>query len=271
VAHGSGQLLSAVGPHLDQFVTELHNINDKMNSRDLNDAKESQLKVLHECYDRYPFSGEIRPNFETFICLSTIESLRNSHSSTLLAINSRKDQNDQPTTPPNFSQLLSNDSYKSLLQDEIGTWTKQAIAGARKLLGYSNDRSHEDKQHRPNQKGKKEKGGNKELSKEINAGMDVDIEQSAQNPVAPQPDTERPNRSRKWYKTPGKLDPEFRVTAWFVCNRCQSLESGYRRLGVLDFAGMCAHQCRRPDLSKANPVPWDISEYDQTVITIHHH
>jgi len=50
----------------------------------------------------------------------------------------------------------------------------------------------------------------------------------------------------KDWKTVSKLDlhPVERVTAWFLCVKCKSVEKKYRMDGCLDFAGACAHICR---------------------------
>ncbi|PVF97386.1 hypothetical protein CPB86DRAFT_450419 [Serendipita vermifera] len=93
--------------------------------------------------------------------------------------------------------------------------------------------------------------------------MDLDTNQSAKDPAVSQPDSEVVHQTKIWYETPGKIAPEFRITAWFVCNVCQFLDPRYRRRGVLDFRSMCAHQCQRPDCSKKDPIPWAITNFAQ--------
>ncbi|PVF97393.1 hypothetical protein CPB86DRAFT_707062 [Serendipita vermifera] len=91
--------------------------------------------------------------------------------------------------------------------------------------------------------------------------MDPDSKEYTRNPASQQQSSERVRQTRAWDSPSEKLDPELRAMAWFICNICQSLEPRYRRRGVFDFRGMCAHQCQRPDCSKKNPLPWAITNF----------
>ncbi|SRR6266545_1719092 len=59
------------------------------------------------------------------------------------------------------------------------------------------------------------------------------------------------------------LHPVQRVTAWFLCNKCQSVEKKYMMDGCLDFAGACAHICRSKNgkSQKAKKAAWNPAKF----------
>ncbi|KIM24212.1 hypothetical protein M408DRAFT_242821 [Serendipita vermifera MAFF 305830] len=49
-----------------------------------------------------------------------------------------------------------------------------------------------------------------------------------------------------------------RVTSWFVCIRCTNMDPGYKRMRILDFRGVCAHECSQKDWGKTNAKKWSV-------------
>jgi hypothetical protein len=53
-----------------------------------------------------------------------------------------------------------------------------------------------------------------------------------------------------------KMHPLERATALFQCKECKRVTGSYGRMGVLDFKGLCLHECIQPDKSKADTTKW---------------
>ena len=64
-----------------------------------------------------------------------------------------------------------------------------------------------------------------------------------------------------WHSLPEKLDPELRVTSWFICTRCINMDPEYKRMRVLDFRGMCAHECWEKSWNKKQQKGWNIGMF----------
>ncbi|PVF97401.1 hypothetical protein CPB86DRAFT_826475 [Serendipita vermifera] len=67
--------------------------------------------------------------------------------------------------------------------------------------------------------------------------------------------------SLAWLPTENKLDPEKRVTSWFTCTKCNDVEPRYKRMMVLDFKGLCAHECKEKHKSARDRTSWDIDNF----------
>ncbi|CAG8554696.1 7820_t:CDS:2, partial [Acaulospora colombiana] len=161
-----------------------------------------------------------------------------------------------------FFTELGSPNHKELLEGEIITWQKQATVGARRLLGYSEgSESHSSMKNKAAKKTRREKGIIKHIYGKSRINRDSGSKHSVQNRAEKRLDSEASSQLTVWRKAFGKLDPEIRVTAWFICNVCRSLEPRARRRGVLDFLDMCAHQCQRPNCSTKNPIPWAITNF----------
>jgi hypothetical protein len=63
-----------------------------------------------------------------------------------------------------------------------------------------------------------------------------------------------------WRSQPRKLDPEMRPTALFECTLCHDVAPKYKRMGVLDFAGLCSHDCVEKHKAKKDRTPWSVGE-----------
>ena len=137
------------------------------------------------------------------------------------------------------------------------------MLGARKLLGFESYR----RKGKQRQNKRKDKAKGAEM--EIDAVEVSDEERSvahlldAENPMEGDDtgkgdEVDEDSSVQKWHSVPGKLDPEMRVTSWFVCTRCSNLDPGYKRMRVLDFRGVCTHECWQKDWSKAQRKAWNI-------------
>ncbi|PVF97395.1 hypothetical protein CPB86DRAFT_815548 [Serendipita vermifera] len=259
-------LCVAAGSYLDEIIAESRNNHQRFVAQDLRKAEDNQLRVLRHYFTSYPFPKKITPAFETFISFSLIKSLRNSHCTDVITHEPQDSLRslDSNTTglPVGFDTLLNNPQCKKMLEDEVNAWIRQAISGARGLLGYGeSDKPPSNRKNKANKRIPLERRVKGEVSTEGTTDMDLDTKRPLHGVATSQAESKDIAQARIWHKAFGKLDPEFRATAWFVCNVCQSLEAHYRRLGVLDFLGMCAHQCQRPDCSKRDPLKWAISNF----------
>lgn len=82
---------------------------------------------------------------------------------------------------------------------------------------------------------------------------------SISSAAAPQVDSNTLDRPpRIWHSIPGKLDPELRLTSWFICTRCTNIDPPYKQMRVLDFRGICAHVCWTKDRSRSQQQPWNV-------------
>jgi hypothetical protein len=57
-----------------------------------------------------------------------------------------------------------------------------------------------------------------------------------------------------------KVHPLERATALFRCKGCNRVGSSSGRMAVLDFKGLCLHQCIQPARSKADRTKWSACE-----------
>jgi len=65
-------------------------------------------------------------------------------------------------------------------------------------------------------------------------------------------------QSSKLDKETGHLSLEQRCTSLFACRKCRKVEDSYKRAGVLDFRGLCQHQCEEKHKSKKGKTQWAI-------------
>jgi hypothetical protein len=163
---------------------------------------------------------------------------------------------------PSIQADLRENMAHELVDVNVMQWREGAILGARKLLGFGEDK----------RKGNKRGNKRKDKSKQGEATMQIDGVESSNEPIHPQVEVDASrlmdvngageNSSDqsppKWHSVPGKLDPEMRVTSWFVCTSCTNMDPGYKRMRVLDFRGICAHECWQKDWSKAQRKNWNI-------------
>jgi hypothetical protein len=163
---------------------------------------------------------------------------------------------------------LRENTVRDLVAVSVLQWRESAMLGARKLLGFERyKRSGKKRQNR-----RKNKARGAKTSMEIDAvepsaedcsEIQVESELDAENPM----EVDEPGKGggvdedgsvQKWHSVPGKLDPEMRVTSWFACTRCINMDPGYKRMRVLDFRGVCTHECWQKDWSKAQRKAWNI-------------
>jgi len=60
-----------------------------------------------------------------------------------------------------------------------------------------------------------------------------------------------------------KLHPVYRLTARFRCKKCEREGHKFYEEGCLDFAGACAHVCRRPDMKKRAREKWTPDQFEK--------
>ncbi|KIM22131.1 hypothetical protein M408DRAFT_28941 [Serendipita vermifera MAFF 305830] len=139
----------------------------------------------------------------------------------------------------------------------VAQWREGAELGVRRLLGF-----RKAKRDRRKRKNKDKKGGKEQAS-----AMEVDSieqptrgDQTLRNDVSKEENNESPMGQviPIWHSLPGKLDPEMRVTSWFMCTRCTHMDPRYKRMRVLDFRGLCSHECSQKDWGRANSKKWSI-------------
>ena len=66
-----------------------------------------------------------------------------------------------------------------------------------------------------------------------------------------------------------KLHPVYRLTARFRCKKCEREGHKFYEEGCLDFAGACAHVCRRPDMKKRAREKWTPDQFEKDE-KVHH-
>lgn len=190
---------------------------------------------------------------------------------------------------------LKGKPYLDLMEVGVEKWRADAVKGARKMLGFVEDQSKSGRRRKKKER-RKHKGKHEGLiaahaplkmdvdalqtgtdpdtdGEEVDEGMDVDVKPTATSFTGPEnPSTvgtvqdheaiplEQPQAAKKWIPIPGKLDPEMRITSWFTCTKCHTLEPAYKRLKVLDFKGLCAHSCVQVDKKKRDRTKWSLSE-----------
>ncbi|KIM24769.1 hypothetical protein M408DRAFT_26734 [Serendipita vermifera MAFF 305830] len=54
---------------------------------------------------------------------------------------------------------------------------------------------------------------------------------------------------------------EERCTSLFTCSKCSNLEGKYKRAGVLDFGGLCGHECVIKHRNKAQRPKWAVANF----------
>ncbi|KAG8829078.1 hypothetical protein FRC17_007155 [Serendipita sp. 399] len=65
-----------------------------------------------------------------------------------------------------------------------------------------------------------------------------------------------------WWDQPGKVAPELRRSSLFVCKMCNQLRKRQKRLGAMDFDGLCQHQCVLLDKASKDQPRWAPCEHD---------
>jgi hypothetical protein len=212
----------------------------------LKETEEKQrINKLQQIYNNYVFPWNIRPNFGTFLSFPFVRDLKLSQ---LILRN-----------------LLNEVSNDEVLQMDLDSWRIQAINRASDLIGRFRD-------------GQSTSSIN---TKRIDQGIrdnvkDVDLPVHNNDPQ----DEGIPLLKKKARATVKVVDPieqqqkrpigpriEFLVTTWFICRLCPYLEPAYERLGVLDFTGICAHQCQMPYDAASTSVEWNVCESRHSIIS----
>jgi hypothetical protein len=62
------------------------------------------------------------------------------------------------------------------------------------------------------------------------------------------------------YSGTDTLAPEKRCTSLFVCEACGDVEGLYKRAGVLDFNGLCRHECKEKHKSRKERTRWAVGK-----------
>ncbi|KAG8758530.1 hypothetical protein FRC14_008023 [Serendipita sp. 396] len=73
--------------------------------------------------------------------------------------------------------------------------------------------------------------------------------------------TGRQRNPELWGCGQGKLEPERRPSSLFVCKMCHKMHKRYKRLGVMDFQGICNHQCIVLHKRSRDQPRWEISNF----------
>jgi hypothetical protein len=213
----------------------------KESSQNLKESEEKQrTDKLQQIYNNYVFPWNVRPNFMTFLSLPFIRDLK-------------------------LSQLVTGNPLNEmngdeLLQKDLDSWRIQATNRARDLIGRFQDRqSMSSMGTRQIDQGVRESDRDADLhiyTKHLSQSNGIPLlKKKARVTVRDvEPIEERQERS-------DGLEPESRVTAWFMCRSCPYLEPDYEKLGALDFAGICAHQCHMPYNAASTSVEWNICEW----------
>lgn len=263
----SGRFLSvylALKDILPQLTVEtLKKTADRIMSSKIS-ARKTRQKEVEAFYKHFQFDDDIKPSFHTFRNITIIRALQDGISVTGVQ-NERLDPSSfflfSPRTLPVSENANIQDTLKSpvvldLVKASLGQWRADAVSGARRLLGFEIPvGKHKRKRNRKN-KGTK--------------AMDVDATPPSSRQIVPGSSTTvdvvpkvggKGILPRMWHSVPGLLDPELRVTSWFVCTRCSNMDPGYKRMRVLDFLGLCAHVCWEKSWSKSQQKDWNISAY----------
>ena len=66
---------------------------------------------------------------------------------------------------------------------------------------------------------------------------------------------------KEYHAQVSKVHPLERATALFQCKECKKAGGSYGRMGVLDFKGLCLHECIQPERSKADKTKWSACEW----------
>jgi hypothetical protein len=76
------------------------------------------------------------------------------------------------------------------------------------------------------------------------------------------PEEGKPTSALSWdeYSGTDTLAPEKRCTSLFVCEACGDVEGPYKRAGVLDFKGLCRHQCKEKHKSRKERTRWAVGK-----------
>lgn len=193
-----------------------------------------------------------------------------------------------------ISRALRFNGNLDLLDVAVAKWRVEAVKGARQLLGYdvgglSKSKKRRTKKERQGWKMKKEiirfmadvqdtmeeddddhTDNQEEGDDEEDAEQATEATTSAPPVTAPaetmevdstKTSTDLPTQKQIYQPKPGKLDPEMRVTTWFSCTKCHTYDSAYKRLKVLDFKGMCSHECVQKDKKKKDRPKWNIRTF----------
>ncbi|KIM22134.1 hypothetical protein M408DRAFT_28944, partial [Serendipita vermifera MAFF 305830] len=180
-------------------------------------TRRDQIEIF---YKEFSFLDGVKPTLGTFRTIPILETLQDGISTAEVKSKHEPPQRSYYSHKP-FSSRASiyEDLRTPMVQDltrlAVAQWRESAELGARKLLGF----------------GKPEKGGRKRKSKDKKGGKDqasaMEVDPSEQPPTgdqAPGNDGSREERADSsmepaapmWHSAPGKLDPEMRITSWFV-------------------------------------------------------
>jgi hypothetical protein len=260
----------------DAIVSETYLIQDNRLRRTLEESKkERRDKILSE-YHSYNFPNGIKPTLNTFLSIPIIRTLQKSITAPVgvdmqtgktmgqgtLARGLYYYTNEQQTwkeDPVKVSETLRDARVKPLLLSGIAQWRNGAIEGARELLGYAKPTTRIETQRENKTKAKaKAKGEGKGKGKEKADAQEATTTEGVAEPSSAANDPSAHVELKPWRSDPHKVDPELRITSWFVCTKCREVDSAYKRLRVLDFKGLCTHQCVQPGKKKKDVTSWHI-------------
>jgi hypothetical protein len=212
----------------------------------LKETEEKQrIDNLQQIYNNYVFPWNIRPNFSMFLSFPFVRDLR------LSQLILRNPLNE-----------VSNDE---LLQKDLDSWRIQAINRARDLIGRFRDgQSTSSINTKRIDQGIRDNVKEVDLPVHNNDPQDEGIpllKKKARATVKVVDPIEQPQ------KKPNNPRVELLATAWFICRSCPYLEPAYERLGVLDFAGICAHQCQTPYVAVSTSVGWNVCESRHFIVS----
>ncbi|KIM22133.1 hypothetical protein M408DRAFT_28943 [Serendipita vermifera MAFF 305830] len=226
-------------------------------------ARITRRDQIERFYKESLFIDGVKPTLETFRAIPILQALQDGISTAEVKSKNERPQQSSHLSHKPFSSRASiyDDLRGAVVQDlirlAVAQWREGAELGARKLLGF----------------GKSERGGRKRKAKDKKGPKEqasvMEVDPSQRPPTRDQaPENESPKVDRDassmgpaapmWHSTPGKLGPEMRITSWFVCIRCTNMDPGYKRMRVLDFRGVCAHECSQKDWGKTNAKKWSI-------------
>ncbi|KIM22153.1 hypothetical protein M408DRAFT_333054 [Serendipita vermifera MAFF 305830] len=257
------EMVSLLRPNLSELrLQTLKNQADRV-SEWKKRAQKKRKKEIEGFYKDFPFEGGIKPCLDTFRNFPILQTLQSGIAATgtkssahEFSIEMVEGGGRRPIAlSRGISTYLGHEMIQELVKTSLGQWQMEAVTGARKLLGFETVAAKSGKK-----RNKKKKGT-------VDGKIGAPVEETSQL-VFPVPSTSTTTNgvsdsamdgtSRIWNPIPGKLDPELRVTSWFICTRCTNLDAPYNRMRVLDFRGICSHVCWEKDRSRSQQRSWNI-------------
>lgn len=256
---GNPTLFPVMDPVMKEAILlESRQINKNRINRYSSHAMLTRCSNIAALYNSYRFTDNVKPSLSVFKEIPILQALRKSYTPPGMG-NVANDQNrcrvvggELVSDKISIEEILREKQNMELVGVGVAKWKEGAVKGARRLLGYGESGKKQQRRRR------RKKG---RVNEQEGTGVDpFSITNANHDPTSTKVDftaITKPTLS-PWYPQPSKLNPEFRVTALFTCKKCKTLEAKYKRSRVLDFRGLCAHQCTMKDRSKNDVPKWSI-------------